>query len=557
MIKRINIFIMVLLLSAVSFAQVDDTPIMQYWVGGTLNLDFAYQGNMNGAGFGSGIFAGIISPGVNNGASAMYSNPAELNFLTRPQLIFDTRLGVGTNTLGISDSEIISEETISDGSDDFLTDTTTFKLPNSSFRRDTRLGGVNFGQAGGISSLTFALPLSDRLVVGYGYNSVMQFDMDLLVSGIMTNIKTQKQIGNNVTPIDMILNSSLASSISFRMSSMTLSAGYNLYHNENNLTVNVGVSFNRYSMTHRLSNRFYSDGMMVMSNSTEYYFNDKNDDVLDFASGETNELYWINNGNFEAVKWGGKFGFYYHPGEKSKFWSHFKFSLVYDYVPEMSLSDDNAYSRSYQPKFFTGRVIGDNEDALDIIIDSIDIAKPNLTVETFNPFSTEVRVNMPSSFTYGMDIRLGKHTFAFNYVAYSGELSYQLDKYKFGKKASSGVRVGMDFHFPDQFKGASWLLLGMRVMFLDIDGAIFQIFGKSTGYKNPHYRAGIAFMNGDPIVEGFGEEDAKDLKDALNTPLITGFSLGRTYTIYDNIDIGVLVFGFPDMMMRFSFGYNF
>ncbi|GJQ64669.1 MAG: hypothetical protein SCALA702_37220 [Melioribacteraceae bacterium] len=557
MIKKIYTLFLVLLLSAVSFAQVDDTPIMQYWVGGTLNMDMAFQGNMNGPGMGSGIFAGIVSPGIRNGASAMYSNPAELSFLKSPQLLFDTRMMIGTHTLGISDSEVISEETLTDGSDDFLTDTTTFKLPASSYRKDTQLGGVNIYQPGGVTSLSFALPLSDRLVVGFGYNSLMQFDMNMLVSGIMTNIKTEKQIGNSVTPIDMLLNSSLSMQMTFRMSSMSLSAGYRLFQNENNRTLSVGIAFNRYTAFHQLNNKFNSDGMMVISNSTEYYFNDPSDNVLDFNAGETNSFYWETRGNFEAVQWGGRLGMYYYFGDKAKFFSNFKLSLVYDLMPEMTLSDDNAFSRSYQPKFLTGRPLGEDEETMDIIIDSIDIAKPNLTVETFNSFGNSVRVNMPSSLTFGMDISLGKHLFAFNYVSYSGELSYQMDKFKFGKKATSGVRFGLDFHFPDKFKGASWLLLPLRVFFLDLDGAIFQLFAKQTGYKNPHYRYGIALMNGEPIVEGFNNEDTQSLTDALDIPLITGFSMSRTYTIYENIDIGVLVFGFPEMMMRFSFGYNF
>lgn len=558
MMRKLIIFLVLFISGNILLhAQVDDTPEMKYWTGGVLSMNLSYQANISGAGSGSALFAGIVSPGINNGAGAIFSNPAELMFLDRPQVLFDTRVGLSKNNFGIRDSDILSEETLSDNTDDFLVDNGAFNFPDGNFREDTRAGGINIGQSGGVSSFAFALPLSKKLVVGAGYNAVINLNTDILLSGMRTYIKTEKQIGNNITPIDMIINSSVTSKMDFSLSSLVLSAGYEIYKNENDLTFAAGISFTRYAASNSLNNYFSPDGMMVISNSTEYYFNDPDDNALDFEHGETNKFYWKTRGNFEAVKWGGKFGFYYYPGEEAGFFSNFKFSLLYDYVPEMSLTDDNAYSESFQPKFITGRVTGDGDDELDIIIDSIDIAKPNLTVETFNPFSKEVRVNMPSSFTIGTDIKLGQHLFAFNYVAYSGEMSYEFDKYKIGKKASSGLRAGFDFKFPDKFTGTNWLLLPVRVLFLDIDGAIFQIFGKATGYKNPHYRAGVSLMTGNAIVEGFSDDDRKDLEDILEPSLITGISLGRTYTIYDNLNIGVLVFGFPDLLMKFSFGYNF
>jgi hypothetical protein len=64
-------------------------------------------------------------------------------------------------------------------------------------------------------------------------------------------------------------------------------------------------------------------------------------------------------------------------------------------------------------------------------------------------------------------------------------------------------------------------------------------------------------MFGTPIVSGIGKaETAKNLRDALNTPIPLGFALGRQYTIFQRFTVGVLVFGFPDLALRTSVGID-
>ena len=58
---------------------------------------------------------------------------------------------------------------------------------------------------------------------------------------------------------------------------------------------------------------------------------------------------------------------------------------------------------------------------------------------------------------------------------------------------------------------------------------------------------------GAAIVEGV--EDPAQLEDTLSLPFLTGFSLGRSYTLRQNLQVGVLVFGMPDVAYRFSLAY--
>ena len=64
-------------------------------------------------------------------------------------------------------------------------------------------------------------------------------------------------------------------------------------------------------------------------------------------------------------------------------------------------------------------------------------------------------------------------------------------------------------------------------------------------------------MSGEAIVKGISDADTeKDYKDALGMTLPVSFALSRQYTILDKVNIGVLVFGYPDMFMRVSAGYR-
>ena len=554
--KFITIILSILLLQQLLVAQDSDTPVMQYFDGGKMNFSFRLGLNGFGGGTGNGNFGGVISPSLNNGSASMFYNPAGLGFLKSTEFFFDSKVSFSLESFGAGKDDVISPDMIKDGLDDVLTDTATFIFPEENYRRDTEVKEADLGQAGGITAFGIAVPVTKNITAGLGYSILADVTMDLLVSGISTDLKTTKTVGSEETEIDIVLRNSFAMNMSLKLNQLVFSTGAEIF-NDNKGHLNAGISAVRYSAGEYLFVNLNTTGMMILDNSNEYYFNNPNDKTLNSEAGERNDLFWRASGNYETTEWGFKFGTFYQYTDKNSFLSHFKFSLIYDNMPKLTMVDENAYSESYQPKFLTGKFLGEDDDALDFVVDSIEITKPHLTVPTNNEFSDSVNISFPSSLLLGIDANFGDHTFALNIVKYFDELSYEFGKYKMGLNASTGIKAGFDFKFPEELKGWAWALLPVRLLYLDFDGLLLQAFQARTGYSDPHYRVGGGLIMGDPIVEGFSDEAQKaDLESALNSGIPTGFALGRSYTVLENLRVGVLVFGFPNLALKYSFSYR-
>ncbi len=553
MLRKTFLFALVMFFgSLITKAQNSDTPEMLYWAGGNLNLNFQLNTNSTGFSPNGGTFGGVLSPFLQSGVYSVFGNPAELGKIHKPQFMFDAAPGLSTATFGMSQNDLLSPADVASSTDDFLKDTTTFMLSNSAFKSYTQVNSLGIGlRRAGFGAFAATIPLSSSINFGFGYSQPFDFSLDLSVANIQTALRTTKAVGNNETAIDFILNTEVQSKLSLRMSMLSFSLGINFGEQKRQDNFYAGVTLNKYSVYHRNYFNLFSNGMMVLNNTNEYYFNDPEDPNLDRTKGETNDLFWKANGNYKDSRWGFKLGFLLEPQESIPFMN---FSLLIDYVPSFVLTDPNAASVSYQPKFLVGRFMGTKDEALDIIIDSLNLAKPNLTVQTKNYFTDSVYLKLPSSLNFGVDFKLGEHTLALNLIKYFNEFSYQFDKYKIGKKISGGIKFGMDFKFPDKPEGWDWALLPVRLLYLDFDGLAFQFFSDETHYTNSHFRIGGGLMFGDAIVEGVEDADqAKALKDLFDMPLPSGFALGRQYTVFDRLTISAVIFGYPDLFLKYSF----
>lgn len=534
------------------FAQVDDTPVMQYWVGGSLDVIFSGQSNASGPLFGSNVFGGVISPSVNTGAASVFSNPAELAFLNSSNLNMDLRFPFKPSYLGITTEDIIPQKELEDYTDNFLFDDKKFIFRENAFRSDTRMNNLDIGQTGGIGAFSVAIPFANKLVLGLGFAFPIQMDFGFRLNGFSTYLKTEKQVGNNITPIDIVFNGSVLADFNFDMSTIAFSAGYEFYDNDF-WKFTAGLTLNRFEADHEISLLYSGDGMMIINNTTEYFFNDENDPVIDKSKGESNNLYTRAEGRFKSTEWGFRFGTFM----KFKDFPDWNFSIVYNFLPIWKLTDENAYVEGYQPKFLTGRPLGENENAFDIVIDSLDIAKPHLTEPTYNDFGKEVIVKIPSSLTLGIDFNKWGHTLSTNFIFYSKEISYEFSKYKIGKELNFGFSGGVNISLPDKYEGWWWLTLPLRIIALDFDGMLFQIFQEQTGYQSPHFRVGGGLGFGNSIVNGIADkEHADQLTNAFSFPIVVGFAIERNYILLENFDVNVLVWGFPEIFLRTSIGYR-
>jgi len=533
------------------FSQKSDTPVMEYWSGGNMNVQFRINFNSLDGGSGSGSFGRVISPGMGTGAASIFSNPAELALIKKPYLFVDSKFKIGVDLKSQLNDKIKSATT------DFLKDTTTFILNQSSYRKNSNVDQSDIANGGQLGTFAVAIPVYQSIVIGMGLNYPSDILLNLNGTGISTKLSSVKKVGNNNVNIDILLNPSIDNNYSFKMREITFGAGGELFDNEAGKLIG-GFSVNKYDVDQNIYLNETFDGMIVLYQSEEHHFNDPNDPNIDWANGETNNFFFRASNNASNSGIGYRFGLVYNPGGWIPELSNFNLILSYDYVPKFVLTDNNAYMESYQPKFFTGKIMGDKNDPLDILIDSLKISRPNLTGKTNNYFSQQTTFIFPSSLTIGVDAKLGEHTVALNFVKYMDEYSFQFDKYKIGKNLTAGLKLGASFRMPDELEGWNWAYLPLRLLYLDFDGILMQLFQDQTHYKNSYYKISGGVLFGDAIVEGiFDKQQAKSLKDGLNMPLPSGFALTREYNVFDYVNIGVLVFGFPDLALKFGIGVQF
>ncbi|MDP3685117.1 MAG: hypothetical protein Q8S01_14410, partial [Ignavibacteria bacterium] len=356
-----------------------------------------------------------------------------------------------------------------------LKDTSTFIFTPGTYRKDMEIGEQDISQTGGMTALTGAIPFDNYFVLCGGFSTPVDFSTDLLINGISTDLASSKIVAENETKIDIILKPTILAITRLKVNRVSYGLAKEIINNDNGQLA-LGFTVNRYDIRNLINLDLDFQGMVVLNNLNEYYFNDVNDPNLDPAKNESNKLFFRAKGNYKDTRVGFTFGANYNPANKNNWLSRFNFSLVYNYNPSFTLTDNSALMESYQPKFMVGRFSGKGDDQFDVALDSMELAKPNLTKPTNNYFASEVLIKMPSTLTVGVDTKLGKHNVSLNIIKYFGEMSYQFDRYKIGKEMSVGIRGGADFVFPDELKGWAWAMLPIRFFYLDLDGFIMQLF---------------------------------------------------------------------------------
>ena len=546
--KKITVLLAALIFSQMLLAQSSDTPTMKYWSGGEINFNLVFGVNTMGGGLGSGGFGRVIAPGISYGPASIFTDPAELGLLKTPMVYFDTKFGFTNNTIGLDPSSTMNTQ-ISKSTSSFLQSKGTFIFDPNNPRSDTKVNSFTFGQGAQFGALALALPVSDKLVLGFGVNYPFDFSTDFQFTGLRTKLETKKQVSRQEVSIDLPISMSFASNFNFNVNSITFGASSPILKSNYGTTL-IGFSINRYEVKEYINLNLRVDGMIVLNKTNEYHFNNPNDPNIDNSAGQYNDFYWTARGNFKATAWGFRLGVI-------QSMERFNFLVSLDIVPKFNLDGSNIVNKGYQPKFLTGSVL-DESDSLKVVIDSLDLARPNLTVPTHNNFSDHAETSYPSSLTFGADAKLGYFTFGFNFVKYLSEFSFTFDKYKIGKDLDYSTKLSVDVQLPDKVKGWGWLLLPIRAFpYFDFDGFVFQLFGKTTKYKEPRYRFEGGVVFGDAIVEGFAKaETANSLKDALNSPFPTGIAISREYTVFDKLHVGVMIFGFPDFALRYGIGWE-
>lgn len=552
--KLITKTLFILLLSVTPFivqAQDDDEPSeLLLFRGGYMDINFGMNLNSVGSSLGSGGMGGLISGRIDNGALNVNLNPAHLTSLKKGYIAFDTRLGLGTSFIGSVNDELIStiNDEIGTQIDETFDDETAWTKFPETYIKPTELRRLDAGLSNELSSIAFAAPINDRFVVAGAYTYPVSMNFDFALTGLSTKLAQEQGTDEVAIRFDVLMNISLLTKMEFRMSTMSFGGAGKIIDTPSS-ELSLGATLTRYQVNNVRSLQADLSGMVVVGGADERYFNNASDPNLNYAEGESNQFGMNAYGEFEASGYGYKFGLNY-TNRKG-----ISASIMYNYVPEFDLSGENKAASANLPVF----IVGSGEDVLkgdiEVTLDSLQANKPNLTTERdISSLVDDGRLKLPSSLVLGVDVPLRRHTLVLNYTNYMGDLAFVHGGHTMGKATAHGVGMGLDLQFRDRYESWGQLaVVPIRLLFLDFDGMILQALGKFTKYKDPHYRMGGNVMLGDGIVTF----NNSDLEDVLALPLPQAFSLGRQYTIFDHVDVGLTVFAVPDLMFKYSLGLRF
>lgn len=535
------------------FAQSDNNkePIdLHLFRGGNIDFNYALNFNIVGSSLGSGSMGGLISANIDNGALSVNLNPAHLVSQRKGYFAIDTRLGLGTNFIPSINDQILRtvNEKLESTIDETFSETDIWTQFPETYIRATEIQNLDVGFNTEISSIAFTAPVGEKFVLAGAYTYHISMNLDLGLTGLSTKIAQEQGTDDVSLRFDILMNISLLTKMNGRMSSFSIGGAYPIvYTKEHKLS--VGTTITRYQLNNTRSIQANMSGMVVVGGSDERYFNDAADPNLNRDAGESNAFFMNAYGEFEATDYGVRMGLHYVLNDE------FNLSVVYNQLPKFNLKGTNKTATAFLPVFLVGT--GDDVLAGDIKVrlDSLKANKPNLSTERdLSDLVNDGSLELPSSLILGLDFKFGKHTAVINFTNYYGDIAFEHGQNYIGKAVTKGYGLGFDFRMRDKWVSTAQILtLPIRLLFLDIDGLLFQTFRGITGYKNSHYRFGTNFMLG----EGILTVDNDELLNILDLPLPRSFSMGRQYTIFENFDVGVTVLALPDVMLKYSLGIRF
>ena len=520
--------------------------------GGYMDVTFGLNLNTIGGSLGSSGMGGLLSSKVYNGALNVNLNPAMLAFNTSSHAIFDSRIGLGTKiNPGLNKRILNSLNASFDSSitDTFSDEDAWIQFPET-YIQPTKMRNLDVGQAPNIGLMAFSMPITEDLTLAASYNYPMSVNLDMGLTGVSAKLAQEQGTDEVAIRFDVLMNISLLTQMQLQMSNLTLGGGYTLVDTPAK-KVAAGLSISRYQVDNIRRLQADLSGMVVVGGADERYFNNVADPNLNSQLGEINTFSMNAYANYRSVGYGYTLGFVYQT------YQGINASLVYKNRPSFELiAEEGAYANAFLPVFITGT--GDEllQGEISVALDSLQANKPNLTTErNIGSLVSNGNLNLPSSVGLGLDFMLGLHTVVFNYTLYNGEISYKHGSNTIGKQTRHGIGFGMNIRLEDRFgSSASYATIPLRLLLLDIDGILFQAFGNATGFANSYFRFGGNVMTGIGIDT---REEVDGYEELLGKAFPQSFSLGRQYSIFDQVDVGVTVLAIPDLMVKYSVGIRF
>ena len=526
--------------------------------GGTALIDFRLGSNLFGSGIGSGSFSRIHSALARPDGGSIFGNPALLTLVGRPQIGFETRFPLHNGSVGLGSTTSLPSS-FRTKTDELLVN---LSLPENVEPRYTDASFAAAGQPRQLAAFWMSWPVKKTVAVGFGYRQPLLISSKLGLSGFQTLLSGKKEASSNAIQVDLLAELSLQSTAEIQFNEISVGTG-GLLEPYSFGSVWWGATLYRLGSSVQFGLDVLPQGVLTISGTDQFYFNDVGDPNLDPAKGETNAFFWKIRGGFKGSGVGARLGMMHRTFKEG-----FGTSLYLDLAPTIKMWDGDAFARSFMPMFIDleGVIESDGVGEKDLLdIELLDLARPNQTRQTHDAIGQWMKIHMPTSLTGGIDLPFGRHVFVVNLTRYWGALAVEgeygledgvLQRYKLGKKSTWGVKLGLDFGRQERQNGMGSWSIPLRILTLDIDGVLMELLSSKTHYSNPRYRFSGAVQWGEPVVYGLDNTFSTELEQLFGGLIPTSLSIGRSYTLFDRLDVGVHVIGVPDFLMRFSFGLN-
>lgn len=493
-------FIVVGLVFASVAVAADDDPILHFFHGGTMDLDFELNSQLlAGPGVASGVVGGV-APAIADPFSAL-RNPAGMRYIrqnARFGIVFHPKAGASFGQFPFD-----TQTAINDAIDEFVAEfqtTDDFGYPE--------FGGSVVRTPSALSAFAITMPMSEWRF-GFGYDRPFHFKFDMRHAGLRQRMDTVEDDPDEA--VSFAMQARLNARVSADADRWALSVARNIGKN-----TTVGYSLVRYLVAIDINAGYNVDGLMTRG-TQQYAFNNPIDP-------------WYNNLHSEMVG-----------GYEGSFWSH-RLGFVF------GSEDDSGWRLG-------GELVLNKEASLDgnlrLIIDEFPALKLDAEAGE-DPFDVN-RIEDVTEIT---------RTYPNEYRP-ADELDLYIPSY-WSVALSKGSGTRPNLSFKKYFSGKFGFDLAMQEKSVSDEEYHDAVYGRGiepmyAGYAGIHpgwFIFGVGATVGKDFLSGY-KDDGGNLIKAGKQIIIPRFDMGLSFAINSHLRYELMITGLPEDVLRMGVMYEF
>lgn len=473
---------------------------LQFFEGGTIDGTFLLRSTLlTGAGV-NGAVMGMTAP-WRPSSYVVFGNPAALGRLERRQFTIGFAPNIEINIPDVQDTAPTIEEEVDAALETFQ-----------------RTGPVSYpvvtgiaGRAGSaVSGLALALPLDTKKdnwfggiprlfdVIAFGYHQPLYVHLKSIYSGLRMRLRTIDEQPS----AEILFYSSIKMSADMKISADNWSVSGARKLDK----FWLGFGLIRTDINVDLNGHLRTDGIMSKAGINSA-FNDPN---LSWHSDYTTDM----NVNLGGSSLGTRIGLTYQPFDK--------LLLGTDVKLQSKATLDGPFNITMNQFKALKLTAGEGEKKFDV--NEIAADELTRTIPKYFDVTSDMIVEIPQAFSVGATYG-GLFSPHVAFTMYFGELAYSLHM----------VEDGAEFYYKRGFKPEWSGMLGLDVY-------IFKL--------------AVGGMKMADVVDGYHDAAGVPIK-TLDPTIIPHLSVGFDASVADNITLGVLLFGLPEDVLRFTLRFDF